>query len=30
VGKYVYDEVTQSGELHVNDDVFHELKRYGA
>jgi hypothetical protein len=30
VGKYVYDEVTRSGELHVIDDFFHELKRYGS
>ena len=30
VGKYVYDEVTRSGDLHVIDDFFHELKRYGA
>ncbi len=29
VGKYVYDEVTRSGELHVVDDFFHELRRYG-
>ena len=29
VGKYVYDEVTRSGDLHVIDDFFHELKRYG-
>ena len=29
VGKYVYDEVTRSGELHVIDDFFHELQRYG-
>ena len=29
VGKYVYDEVNRSGELHVIDDFFHELKRYG-
>jgi len=29
VGKYVYDEVARSGELHVIDDFFHELKRYG-
>jgi ornithine cyclodeaminase len=29
VGKYVYDEVTRSGGLHVIDDFFHELKRYG-
>jgi len=28
VGKYVYDEVTRSGELHVIDDFFHELRRY--
>jgi 2,3-diaminopropionate biosynthesis protein SbnB len=30
VGKYVYDEVTRSGDLHVIDDFFHELKRYGS
>ena len=29
VGKYVYDEVVRSGELHVIDDFFHELRRYG-
>jgi len=29
VGKYVYDEVVGSGELHVIDDFFHELRRYG-
>jgi ornithine cyclodeaminase len=29
VGKYVYDEVVSSGELHVIDDFFHELHRYG-
>ncbi|MFF3848230.1 2,3-diaminopropionate biosynthesis protein SbnB [Streptomyces sp. NPDC002328] len=29
VGKYVYDEVAGSGELHVIDDFFHELNRYG-
>ncbi|HEX4249044.1 MAG TPA: 2,3-diaminopropionate biosynthesis protein SbnB, partial [Pseudonocardia sp.] len=29
VGKYVYDEVLRSGELHVVDDFFHDLKRYG-
>jgi 2,3-diaminopropionate biosynthesis protein SbnB len=29
VGKYVYDEVERSGELHVIDDFFHELRRYG-
>jgi N-[(2S)-2-amino-2-carboxyethyl]-L-glutamate dehydrogenase len=29
VGKYVYDEVGRAGDLHVIDDFFHELKRYG-
>jgi 2,3-diaminopropionate biosynthesis protein SbnB len=29
VGKYVYDEVVRSGELHVINDFFHELRRYG-
>jgi ornithine cyclodeaminase len=29
VGKYVYDEVLGTGELHVIDDFFHELRRYG-
>ena len=29
VGKYVYDQVARSGELHVVDDFFHELRRYG-
>jgi N-[(2S)-2-amino-2-carboxyethyl]-L-glutamate dehydrogenase len=29
VGKYVYDEVVSSGELHVVDGFFHELLRYG-
>ena len=29
VGKHVYDEVARSGELHVIDDFFHELRRYG-
>lgn len=29
VGKYVYDEVVCSGELHVVDGFFHELHRYG-
>lgn len=28
VGKYVYDEVTRAGALHVVDDFFHELRRY--
>jgi 2,3-diaminopropionate biosynthesis protein SbnB len=29
VGKYVYDEVGRCDELHVVDDFFHELRRYG-
>ncbi len=29
VGKYVYDEVARSGELHVVDDFFTELSRFG-
>jgi N-[(2S)-2-amino-2-carboxyethyl]-L-glutamate dehydrogenase len=29
VGKYVYDKVLSSGDLHVIDDFFHELRRYG-
>ncbi|MFD4607541.1 MULTISPECIES: 2,3-diaminopropionate biosynthesis protein SbnB [unclassified Streptomyces] len=29
VGKYVYDEVARAGNLHVIDDFFHELRRYG-
>jgi ornithine cyclodeaminase len=29
VGKYVYDEVCRCDELHVVDDFFHELRRYG-
>jgi N-[(2S)-2-amino-2-carboxyethyl]-L-glutamate dehydrogenase len=29
VGKYVYDEIARSGELHVIDEFFHELRRYG-
>ncbi|MFI6727022.1 2,3-diaminopropionate biosynthesis protein SbnB [Streptomyces sp. R-74717] len=29
VGKYVYAEVVRRGELHVVDDFFHELSRYG-
>jgi ornithine cyclodeaminase len=29
VGKYVYDEVIRSGELHVIDDFFHDMRRYG-
>jgi 2,3-diaminopropionate biosynthesis protein SbnB len=29
VGKYVYDEVARSGDLHVVDDFFYETRRYG-
>jgi 2,3-diaminopropionate biosynthesis protein SbnB len=29
VGKYVYDELSGTGELQVVDDFFHELRRYG-
>ncbi|HEY9376781.1 MAG TPA: 2,3-diaminopropionate biosynthesis protein SbnB, partial [Jiangellaceae bacterium] len=29
VGKNVYDKVASSGDLHVIDDFFHELGRYG-
>src|SRR6476620_5251967 len=29
VGQFVYDEVGRSGGLHVVDDFFHELRRYG-
>ncbi|MFI9605159.1 2,3-diaminopropionate biosynthesis protein SbnB [Streptomyces sp. NPDC052043] len=29
VGKYVYEEVARAGNLHVIDDFFHELHRYG-
>jgi N-[(2S)-2-amino-2-carboxyethyl]-L-glutamate dehydrogenase len=29
VGKYVYDELVGGGEVHVVDDFFHELRRYG-
>ncbi|SDM64916.1 2,3-diaminopropionate biosynthesis protein SbnB [Allokutzneria albata] len=29
VGKFVYDEVVRSGEPHIVDDFFHELRRYG-
>ncbi|MFI9722771.1 2,3-diaminopropionate biosynthesis protein SbnB [Streptomyces sp. NPDC052396] len=29
VGKYVYDEVARSGRLHIIEDFFHELRRYG-
>ena len=29
VGKFVYDEVVRSGDLHVVEDFFAELSRYG-
>jgi 2,3-diaminopropionate biosynthesis protein SbnB len=29
VGRYVYDEIARSGELHAIDGFFHELTRYG-
>jgi N-[(2S)-2-amino-2-carboxyethyl]-L-glutamate dehydrogenase len=29
VGKYVYDQVVSSGDLHIIDDFFYELRRYG-
>jgi ornithine cyclodeaminase len=29
VGKYVYDHVVRSGQLHVVDDFYHEVRRYG-
>jgi N-[(2S)-2-amino-2-carboxyethyl]-L-glutamate dehydrogenase len=29
VGKYVYTEVARSSQVHVIDDFFHELRRYG-
>ena len=29
VGKYVYEQVASSGDLHIIDDFFHELHRYG-
>ncbi|MGW0559020.1 2,3-diaminopropionate biosynthesis protein SbnB [Streptomyces sp. NPDC002926] len=29
VGKYVYDEVARSGELHIIDNFFQELSRHG-
>ena len=29
VGRYVYDEVARTGGLHIVDDFFHELRRYG-
>lgn len=29
VGKNVHDKVVFSGDLHVIEDFFHELRRYG-
>ena len=29
VGKYVYDHVARSGELHVVDNFLSDLRRYG-
>ena len=29
VGKYVYDETARSGQLHLIDGFFHELRRHG-
>jgi ornithine cyclodeaminase len=29
VGKYVYDQVASADDLHVIDDFFHEVRRYG-
>jgi N-[(2S)-2-amino-2-carboxyethyl]-L-glutamate dehydrogenase len=29
LGKHVYDQLARSGHLHVIDDFFHELSRYG-
>jgi ornithine cyclodeaminase len=29
VGKHVYDEIVRSGDLHVIDGFFHELRRHG-
>ncbi|WP_351224852.1 2,3-diaminopropionate biosynthesis protein SbnB [Streptomyces sp. NPDC002133] len=29
VGKYVYDEVARTGQLHIVNDFFHELRRHG-
>jgi ornithine cyclodeaminase/alanine dehydrogenase-like protein (mu-crystallin family) len=29
VGRHVYDEVERADELHVVDDFFHELRRFG-
>ncbi len=29
VGKFVYDQVVDRGDLHVIDDFFHERSRHG-
>jgi 2,3-diaminopropionate biosynthesis protein SbnB len=29
VGKYVYDDINNSGQLHTINNFFHELRRYG-
>jgi N-[(2S)-2-amino-2-carboxyethyl]-L-glutamate dehydrogenase len=29
VGKYVYDQITTSGNLHIINDFFHDLHRHG-
>jgi ornithine cyclodeaminase len=29
VGKYIYDEIANTGELHIVNDFFHDLQRYG-
>jgi N-[(2S)-2-amino-2-carboxyethyl]-L-glutamate dehydrogenase len=29
VGKYVYDQTARSGQLHVIEDFFHDLRRHG-
>jgi 2,3-diaminopropionate biosynthesis protein SbnB len=29
VGKYVYDEVARFGDLHIVDNFFHDMSRYG-
>ena len=29
VGAYVYDQVARTGDLHIVNDFFHELRRYG-
>lgn len=29
IGKYVYDHIVRSGQAHIINDFFHELRRYG-